>query len=56
MEVKCTKCMHLFEVEDTTKKYRFSLFFILLGAVVLAYEHTVKNPSLGDLSVTVGII
>ena len=61
MEVKCTKCMHLFEVEDATKKYKFSLIFILLGAGMLAYEHTVNNPSLiitilGDFSVTVGII
>lgn len=61
MEVKCTKCMHSFEVEDTTKKYRFPLFFILLGTAILAYEHTVNNPNLiitilGDFSVTVGII
>ncbi len=61
MEVKCTKCEHTFEVENTTKKYRFPLFLILLGTAMLAYEHTVNNPSLiitilGDFSVTVGIV
>ncbi|MBC8552791.1 MAG: hypothetical protein H8D23_24460 [Candidatus Brocadiales bacterium] len=61
MEVKCAKCEHSFEVEDATKKYRFPLFFILLGTGMLAYEHTVNNPNLiitilGDFSVTVGII
>ena len=61
MEVKCTKCEHSFEVEDTTKKYRFPLFFILLGTGMLAYEHTVNNPNLimiilGDFSVTVGLV
>jgi len=61
MQVKCTKCKHSFEVEDTTKKYRFPLFFILLGTAILAYEHTVNNPNLiitvlGDFSVTVGVI
>ncbi|MGR3293407.1 MAG: hypothetical protein ACUZ9M_05235 [Candidatus Scalindua sp.] len=61
MEVECTKCMHSFEVEDTTKKYRFPLFFISLGTAILAYEYTINNPSqivtvLGNFSVTVGII
>lgn len=61
METQCPKCKHSFEVEDTTKKYRFPLFLLLLGAGMLAYEHTVNNPSLiitilGDFSVTVGII
>ncbi|GAX60698.1 cytochrome c [Candidatus Scalindua japonica] len=61
MEVKCTKCMHSFEVEETTKKYRFPFYLILTGTAMLAYEHTVNNPSLiitalGDFSVTVGII
>jgi hypothetical protein len=61
MEIKCPKCKHSFEVEDATKKYRLPLFFIFLGLAVLAYEHTVNNPSLiitilGGQSAIVGLI
>ena len=44
--VKCPECEHSFEVEDATKKYRLPFLFIFLGLAVLAYEHTVNNPSL----------
>ena len=59
--VKCDNCGHSVEVEDATKKYRLPLFFIFLGLAVLAYEHTVNNPSLiitilGGLSATSGLI
>ncbi len=59
--VKCDKCGHSVKVEDATKKYRLPLFFIFLGLAVLAYEHTVSNPSLiitilGGQSATVGLI
>ncbi len=61
MEIKCPKCGHSVEVEDTTKKYRLPLFFVFLGAAILAYEHTVNNPSLiitilGGQSAFVGLI
>ena len=59
--VKCDKCGHSVEVEDGTKRYRLPLFFILLGLAVLAYQHTVNNPSLiitilGGQSAIVGLI
>ena len=61
MEIKCPKYEHSLEVEDATKKYRLPLFFIFLGLAVLAYEHTVNNPSLvitilGGQSAIVGLI
>jgi uncharacterized YccA/Bax inhibitor family protein len=61
MEIKCPKCGHSVEVEDTTKKYRLPLFFVFLGTAILAYEHTVNNPSLiiiilGGQSAIVGLI
>ena len=59
--VKCDNCGHLVEVEDSTKKYILPLFFIFLGIALLAYEHTVNNPSLiitilGGISATAGLI
>ncbi len=59
--VKCDNCGHSVEVEDATKKYRLPLFFIFLGIALLAYEHTVNNPSiiiaiLGGQSAFVGLI
>lgn len=59
--VKCDKCGHTVEVEDTTKRYRLPLFFIFLGIVILVYEHTVNNPSLiitilGSQSAIAGLI
>ena len=59
--VKCDKCGHSVEVEDSTKKFRLPLLFICLGIVILAYEHTVNNPSiiiaiLGSQSAIVGLI
>ena len=59
--VKCDNCGHSVEVEDSTKKYTLPLFFIFLGIALLAYEHTVNNPSLiitilGCQSATVGLI
>ncbi len=59
--VKCDNCGHSVEVEDSTKKYRLPLFFIFLGTAILAYEHTVNNPSfiltiLGASSATAGLV
>ena len=59
--VKCDKCGHIIEVEDSTKKYKLPLFFITLGAAILGYENLVSNPSLiitllGFLSGTAGLI
>ena len=59
--VKCDNCGHSVEVEDTTKRYRFPLFFIFLGLAILACENTVNNPSLiitilGGQSAIVGLI
>ena len=59
--VKCDKCGHSVEVEDSTKKYRLPLFFIFLGIAILAYGNIVRNPSLiitilGGLSAIVGLI
>ena len=59
--VKCPKCEHSFEVEDTTKKYRLPLFFIFLGTTVLVFQHAFNKPSLiltilGGLSAIVGLI
>ncbi len=59
--VKCDKCGHSVEVEDSTKKYRLPLFFVILGTAILAYGNTVSNPSLiitilGAQSATVGLI
>ncbi len=61
LTVKCDNCGHSVEVEDATKKYRLPLFLIFLGIVILAYEHTVNNPSLiitilGVQSAIVGLI
>jgi hypothetical protein len=44
--VKCDKCGHIIEVEDSTKKYKLPLFFITLGAAILGYENLVSKPSL----------
>ncbi len=52
--VKCDNCGHSVEVEDATKKYRLPLLFIFLGLAVLAYEHTVNNPSL-IITILVGL-
>ena len=59
--VKCDKCGHSVEIEDTAKRYKLPLFFIFLGLAILAYEHTVNNPSLiitifGGISETSGLI
>ena len=59
--VKCDNCGHSVEVEDSTKKYILPLFFIFLGIALLAYEHTVNNPSLiitilGGISATAGLV
>ncbi len=59
--VKCDKCGHSVEVEGSTKKDRLPLFFIILGAAILAYGNIVSNPSiiitiLGGQSAIVGII
>ncbi len=59
--VKCDKCGHSVEVEDSTKKYRLPLFFVFLGTAILAYGNTVSNPSmiitiLGCQSATAGLI
>ncbi len=44
--VKCDKCGHSVEVEGSTKKDRLPLFFIILGAAILAYGNIVSNPSI----------
>ncbi len=59
--VKCDKCGYLVEVEDSTKKYRLPLFFVLLGTVILAYGNAVNTPNiivtiLGCQSATVGLV
>ncbi len=59
--VKCDNCGHSIEVEDSTKKYRLPLYFILLGTAILAYGNIASNPSiiitiLGCQSATVGLI
>jgi hypothetical protein len=59
--VKCDKCGHSVEVEDTTKKYKLPLFFIFLGIAILAYENSTSNPSLiitllGCQSATLGLV
>ncbi len=59
--VKCDKCGHSVEVEGSTKKDRLPLFFIILGAAILAYGNIVSNPSiiitiLGGQSAIVGLI
>ena len=61
LTVKCDKCGHSVEVEDSTKKYRLPLFFVFLGTTILAYGNTVTNPSiiitiLGGQSATAGLI
>ncbi len=61
LSVKCDKCGHSVEVEDSTKKDRFPLLCILLGTAILAYGNTVNNPSiiitiLGGQSAIVGLI
>ncbi len=59
--VKCDKCGHSVEVEDSTKKDRLPLFFIILGTAILAYGNIVNNPSiiitiLGGQSATIGLV
>ena len=59
--VKCDKCGHSVEVEDSTKKDRLPLFFIILGTAILAYGNIVNNPSiiitiLGGQSAIAGLI
>ena len=59
--VKCDKCGHSVEVEDSTIKFRLPLFFVFLGTAILAYGNTVSNPSLiitipGAQSAIVGLI
>ncbi len=59
--VKCDKCGHSVEVEDSTKKDRLPLFLIILGTAILAYGNIVSNPSiiitiLGGQSAIAGII
>ena len=61
LTVKCDKCGHSVEVEDSTKKYRLPLFFVFLGTTILAYGNVASNPSLiitilGCQSATVGLI
>jgi hypothetical protein len=46
LTVKCNNCGHSVEVENSTNKYRLPLFFVFLGIALLAYEHTISNPSL----------
>jgi uncharacterized YccA/Bax inhibitor family protein len=59
--VKCDKCGHSVEIEDSTKKDRLPLFLVFLGTAILAYGNTVSNPSiiitiLGGQSAIVGLI
>ncbi len=59
--VKCDKCGHLVEVEDSTKKDSLPLFLVFLGTAILAYGNIVSNPSiiitiLGGQSAIAGII
>ncbi len=59
--VKCDKCGHSVEVNDSTKKYRLPLFFVLLGTAILAYGNIANTPSvittiLGGQSAIVGFI
>ncbi len=59
--VKCDKCGHSVEVEDSTKKYRLPLFSVLLGTAILAYGNIASKPSviisiLGGQSAIVGFI
>jgi hypothetical protein len=59
--VKCDKCGHSVEVEDSTKKYRLPLLLVFLGTVILAYGNVASNPSviitiLGGQSAIVGFI
>ncbi len=54
MEIICSKCEHLSEVEDATKKHRHSIS-------LSSYENLVSNPSLiiallGCQSATVGLV
>ncbi|MBC8553115.1 MAG: hypothetical protein H8D23_26140 [Candidatus Brocadiales bacterium] len=59
--VKCDKCGHSVEVEASTKRYGFPLFFVLLGTAILAYGNIASNPSviitiLGGQSAIAGFI
>jgi len=59
--VKCDNCSHSVEVEDSIKKYRLPLFFVLLGTAILAYGNIASNPSviitiLGGQSAIAGFI
>jgi hypothetical protein len=59
--VKCDKCDHSVEVEDSTKKYKLPLFFVFLGTAILAYGNITSKPSviitiLGGQSAIVGFI
>ena len=59
--VKCDKCGHAVEVEDSTKKYRLPLILVFLGTAILAYGNIASNPSviitiLGGQSAIVGFI
>ena len=61
LTVKCDKCGHSVEVEDSTKKYRLPLFFVFLGTTILAYGNTVNTPNiiitiLEGQSATAGLI
>jgi hypothetical protein len=59
--VKCNKCGQSVAVEDSTKKYRLSLFLVFLGTAILAYGNITSKPSviitiLGGKSAFVGFI
>ena len=59
--VKCDKCGHSVEVEDSTKKYRLPLFLVFSGTAILAYGNISSNLSviitiLGGQSAIVGFI
>ena len=59
--IKCDKCGHSVELEDSTKKYRLPLFLVFLGTAILAYGNITSNPSviitiLGGQSAIVGFI
>ncbi len=59
--IKCDKCGHSVEVEDSAKKDKLPLFLIILGTAILAYGNIVSDPSiiitiLGGQSAIAGII
>lgn len=60
-KIKCDKCGHSVEAEDSTKKYMLPLFLVFLGTAILAYGNIASNLTviisiLGGQSAIVGFI